>query len=90
MTVSMEYGYYKVTENGAARYFSTLAVHGGDIVFSGLGGDDVFTNNTSRRSLAYGRFGNDTLTRIGSQVYKSSKAHVKHACRDKHLLHPSF
>ena len=60
-------GYYKVTENGANRWFTASSVWGGDVHFYGYNGHDYFNNWTGLRSDAYGMNGNDTL--IGSYNY---------------------
>jgi Ca2+-binding RTX toxin-like protein len=54
-------GYYKVTENGADRWYFASQVTGGDIGFYGYGGDDYVNNWTGLRLWAWGGEGNDTL-----------------------------
>jgi len=54
-------GYYKVTENGYAKYHTASSVWGGDVYFYGYAGNDYFLNNTYLRATAYGMDGHDTL-----------------------------
>jgi Ca2+-binding RTX toxin-like protein len=55
-------GALRITQNGVVSTFQS--VPGGDIVFYGQGGNDIFYNLTSLRSTAYGGLGDDIL--IGS------------------------
>ena len=52
--------YIKVVENGQTHLFRSGQVTG-RVMFSGLGGNDFFQNDTAKRTYAVGGAGNDTL-----------------------------
>jgi predicted nucleic acid-binding Zn-ribbon protein len=56
-----------VSLNGQSHSFNAAGIYG--IVFKGSFGDDTFNNKTSLTSLAYGGFGNDTLSGGGGFDY---------------------
>src|SRR5262245_55639078 len=53
--------YYEVTENGVNTSFQISAVTGGDVRFTGRGGDDYFAGCPGLNVWADGGNGNDTL-----------------------------